>query len=711
MKTITLSQLTDLVASGLSVIPTTVDGQKRPLVKEWKKYQTTPPTLDELRTWADRYHGVGVIMGWVSGGLECIDVDTKNDPTNKMWDELLFRLTCAGDFADKLVIETTPSGGKHIFYRYGDAHTVRDGNLKLAYAAHNQQAMIETRGAGGYALCDPSVGYEVFRGAMTEIEAITHDDRDTIIEICRSFNEVAPEVERTKAQYLNRTEGKPGDDFNARMTRDEFAAMLTTRGWKAAYEKDGVVYFTRPGKDKGVSASLFYGGRMLLHMFTSSVPFFEPSRSYDPFGVYTRFEHDNDFRKASSALAAAGYGQKAEDPTHGPAETSDPIRKYLNEHYRFRYNEVLGRDFYAHNRRPNDWQPVTDRFVNTLHLELDDARIPKASVARLFTIIQSEFAETYAPFVEWYESLPPHNGTEYIEALADTITVPEALRYDWRKWLTKWLVAHVQQIVTGRSNHTALILRGGQGIGKTTWLNNLCPVELRDYLHVGSLKVNDKDSELKLTEQFLINLDEFETMQRAEVGHLKSLMTKDQIGVRRPYARSSEVLRRWASFMGSVNKAEFLTDDTGNRRFMIVDTEQIRHDHDIDIKRVWAQAKDLWLNGYQHYLSQDEIERLNRHNEEYRKKTQAENLVTQYLEVPESQLEWEWHTITEICEWLQGNVDIKLNIGTYFMQELGAALTNGGYLSSKRKGKKGYYVKFKHKVKNVNDIPQEPDKF
>lgn len=711
MTTISFEQLSDLVASGLSIIPTTVDGQKRPLVKEWKKYQREQPTLKDLTEWKDRYHGIGVIMGWVSGGLECIDVDTKNDPSEKLWDELLFRLSCAGDFLDKLVIEHTPSGGKHIFYRYGNEHTVRDGNLKLAYASHNQQAMIETRGSGGYALCDPSVGYTVFRGAMDSVGTITVDERDTIIEICRSFNQVAPEVTRSKHQYLNRTEGKPGDDFNARITRDEFLEMLTSRGWRVAYERDNVVYITRPGKEQGVSASLFYDDRMMLHVFTSSVQHFEPARSYDPFGVYARLEHDGDFRKASQTLASAGYGHRPDAAGDEKSSTTDPVRKYLNEHYRFRYNTILFREYYAHNSLPNDWKLVNDRFVNSLSCRCDDERIPKASVTNLWKVIQSDFSDDYNPFVEWYESLPAHNGTEYIEALAATVKVPEHMRYDWSKWLTKWLVAHVQQIVTGRSNHTALILRGGQGIGKTRWLNKLCPPELRDYLYVGSLKVGDKDSEIKLAERFIINLDEFETMQRAEVGHLKSYMTKDSIDVRRPYMRASDNMRRWASFVGSVNKAEFLTDDTGNRRFLIVEAEAIKHDHDVDMKRVWAQAKDMYLSGYNHYFDTDEIDRLNRHNEEYRKKTQAENLVIQYMEVPDGIIEWEWHTITEVCEWLTEHVDLKLNIGTYFMQELGAALTAHGYQSSKRKGKKGYYIKFKHKVKSSNGLEVEPDKF
>jgi hypothetical protein len=141
--------------------------------------------------------------------------------------------------SDKLVIEHTPSGGSNIFYRYGNEHTVRDGNLKLAYASHNQQATIETLGAEDTP-CDPSVGYTVFAAPWTPVGTIT-DERDNVIgRLCCPFNQVAPEVNsRSKASVSEPgTEGKPGDDFNARMTRDEPPGDADhPRGWKVAYER------------------------------------------------------------------------------------------------------------------------------------------------------------------------------------------------------------------------------------------------------------------------------------------------------------------------------------------------------------------------------------------------------------------------------------------------------------------------------------------
>jgi hypothetical protein len=73
------------------------------------------------------------------------------------------------------------------------------------------------------------------------------------------------------------------------------------------------------------------------------------------------------------------------------------VRKYSNEHYRFRYNTILFREHYAHNSLPNDWKLVNDRFVNSLSCRCDDERIPKASVTNLWKVIQSDFSDDYNP--------------------------------------------------------------------------------------------------------------------------------------------------------------------------------------------------------------------------------------------------------------------------------------------------------------------------
>lgn len=683
-----LQFLEELVASGLSLVPI-VPGTKQPAISEWKSLQTSYPSPEELESWSRLHFGIAIVCGKISGSIEIIDVDTKNDKSNTLWPELQARLKLAGLW-DGLCIQNTPSGGKHIIYR---TTAEVPGNHKIAINAQ-KLCIIETRGEAGYFACYPTPEYSMHTGSLTNLPTIDAEKREELMVVCRSFNEQVPEAKVPKDQVLTRNESKPGDDYNARCTRADFQNLLTVHGWKVAFEKEGIVYLTRPGKEvrEGVSASLFYGGRMLFHCFTSNAPQFDPDKSYDPFGVYARLEHNGDFRSAAMALKGQGYAKPAEGEIDDIRVYDDPAMQYLNDNYRFRYNEVLGRYYYAENETPNAWKLWGKRDLNTMYLRIKGAKI-KGGKEHVETVIESEFTESHNPFLYWYYNLPPHDGVDYISRLAKTITLAnDKATFFFTSWLTKWLVAHVAQMETGMANHTALVLKGGQGVGKTTWLNKLCPPELAEYLYCGPIKRDDKDMQIVLAERFLINLDELETMHRIEIGSLKSFMTTDKITIRRPYDRHADVLRRWASFVGSVNKSRFLTDETGNRRFLVTEALGIDHRHGIEIKRVWAQAKDMYLSGYQYWFDADEIAIVNDNNDNYRKRSLPEELVEEYILAEKPGLTPIHQTATQIVEWLSTHSRLKINATNAFIQELGAALQAAGFKPTKQNGRSGYKI-------------------
>src|SRR5262249_19395438 len=57
----------EYVATGLSLIPIDAKSKWPPEGFGWKVYQERRPTDDELRDWAGRYPGLGVVGGKVSG--------------------------------------------------------------------------------------------------------------------------------------------------------------------------------------------------------------------------------------------------------------------------------------------------------------------------------------------------------------------------------------------------------------------------------------------------------------------------------------------------------------------------------------------------------------------------------------------------------------------------------------------------------------------
>ena len=121
-------------------------------------------------------------------------------------------------------------------------------------------------------------------------------------------------------------------------------------------------------------------------------------------------------------------------------------------------------------------------------------------------------------------------------------------------------------------NKQVFVLVGaGQNTGKSTFCRWLCPPFLSDYI---TEYINtDKDGLIVLATNFLINMDELATLSKTEINSLKSLISKDKINVRLPFARRTSVHPRRANFIGSTNNDEFLTDETGSVRWLCFEIE------------------------------------------------------------------------------------------------------------------------------------------
>ncbi|SVB06175.1 uncharacterized protein METZ01_LOCUS159029, partial [marine metagenome] len=117
-----------LAQLGLSVIP--VGEDKTPRISSWAKHQTRQPTSKELSNYfSNGTTGFAVVCGKVSGNLETLDFDNKNDNcVFEDWFETLKDMDA--ELASRLYVTTTPSGGFHVRYRCPDV--IIKGNRKLA---------------------------------------------------------------------------------------------------------------------------------------------------------------------------------------------------------------------------------------------------------------------------------------------------------------------------------------------------------------------------------------------------------------------------------------------------------------------------------------------------------------------------------------------------------------------------------------------------
>jgi hypothetical protein len=300
------------IHENISIIAT--DNNKTALMP-WAKYQKEIISEAEIRKQLThpKAAGLAVICGAVSGNLEVIDIDLKNDTTNSIYDTLCGNIP--KELFEKLYIVQTKSGGYHFYYR---CKTI-ERNQKLAERYPTDQekkdnphlkqiALIETRAEGGYVCAPPTEGYKYISGTLQEI---TIEERDTLLSNCRLFNEVIIE----QPAYLKSSYGssgeyleKPWDHYNKSCPTDEIISLLGENGWKKLKATNERIYFTRPGKSDGISGD-YHTELRLFKVFTTSSQF-EPGKGYRPFSLLLELKFNKDIKKAVEYISEKGYGEK-----------------------------------------------------------------------------------------------------------------------------------------------------------------------------------------------------------------------------------------------------------------------------------------------------------------------------------------------------------------------------------------------------------------
>jgi len=375
-----------------------------------------------------------------------------------------------------------------------------------------------------------------------------------------------------------------------------------------------------------------------------------------------------------SSVTTSHDGTMTLDEEEEPA-LIDKLEKFLNNRYKFRYNEVLGKLEY---KRVNGkiWKYITDFKENSILREIQKAKV-RCSINSLRNLLHSDFCEMYDPFKDYFENLVEYTGDkDHIEELALTITTtkPEL----WKECFKKWFVAMVACVLDEKQiNQTVIVFSGKQGLGKTTWIEKLMPRELKQYIFSGTVNPNNKDTLIHLAECMLINLDELENLNRTEIGSLKELITKTHIRMRKAYGHNNENMPRRASFAGSVNTAQFLNDTTGSRRFLCFELEKIEYQHEVDINLCYAQALKLFKDGFRHWFNQEEIKDINANNEQYQLMSPEEELLLTWFEPATRETANAFLNASQIAVRLATVANINVTDGT--VNKLGKALKKHGF--------------------------------
>ena len=303
---------------------------------------------------------------------------------------------------------------------------------------------------------------------------------------------------------------------------------------------------------------------------------------------------------------------------------ANEIEGYIRFHFTLRYNVITGKPEIT---ETDAWEELDDYAFNSLHRKIqnDGGKITAQTLKQLLT---SNFVERYDAFAEYFEGLAEwkEGDPDWIGELTEKVitTQPEYWQWSAKKWLVGVVACAINPELT---NQQVLVLSGGQGMGKSTFLESLLPEKLKGYLYSGALDPSSKDSLAHLAECMLINLDELDSLTRKKEAELKEIITKSSIKYRRPYGYFAQNYIRRASFMASVNHEGILSDSSGSRRFLVHKVEHIDYQHPVDMDKVYAQAYALYKSGFKFWFDGEDITRINAQNSRYELQSPEEELL------------------------------------------------------------------------------------
>ena len=463
---------------------------------------------------------------------------------------------------------------------------------------------------------------------------------------------------------------------------------------------------------------------------------------------------------ASSSSRGRDVGRAGKDNAN--TASVDEIKAFLDGRVRLRYNVITSRveclltgentnnslsglntnltndtnNSLEVNTNPTcpQWQPISDRIVNTLWSQMSS--VLRVNIQDVYRVIESDYVQAFNPFVEYLESLPEwHEGDhDYIADLAATVKIkgeqehiesPEAdsslftlpsslpsqeadsslftlpsslpsqeadsslftLRSSLKKWLVGMVAGWISEDVV---NNVILVFIGEQGAYKTTWFNYLLPPQLKQYFYT---KTNanrmTRDDLLTLAQYGLVCCEELDTMRPAELNQLKAAVTMPSIDERAAYAHFHEHRKHIASFCGTGNNVSFLSDPTGNRRWLPFEVESIvsPRDHPFCYEGIYSQALALYKSGFTFWFTKEEIQEQNRHNRKFETPRLEHELVDLYFRRPLEHENSMFMTSSRVLQIIGSGITQKLSA-----TRIGMAFSELGFQRVRYHGIRGYLV-------------------
>lgn len=396
--------------------------------------------------------------------------------------------------------------------------------------------------------------------------------------------------------------------------------------------------------------------------------------------------------------------EKENDSSHKKA-TVEEMEEFINGYMKFRMNMLthqietqLIADAYTDRPEASacHWQRLTDHIENSLWCAMQHHGMA-VNLNELHTLLGSDFVKEYHPLKEYLDGLPPWDGeTDYIGRLATMVHVKESphspLQQDksrerndlsetpvrfadiLKRWMVSMIAAALNETVV---NQVILTLIGRQGSYKTSFMQHILPPVLSEYYTTKSNSSRmTKDDLFTMTENLVINLEEIDTMPPSELNQLKAMVTQRYVDERRAYGRNKVHLPHVASFVATGNNLQFLTDDTGNRRWLPFEVEDIDSPWEADIpyEGIYSQTYALYQDvNFRYWFTDKEIQQLRGHVQQFEVPRPEYELLLTYYRKPVGLERGVYTTSSQIIGRF-GNTSLRLSL-----QKVGRAMRELGF--------------------------------
>ena len=559
---------------------------KVPLTRNGCKDATTDAA--QIKAWWQKYPNanIGLATGSVSQNVFVIDLDIDEDRGIDGYHSLEDWQREHGDFPETWTA-ITGRGGYHLYYR---------GNGRVKNRAGIIDG-VDIRGNGGYVVAPPSIHKN---GNRYEWEYSPDE-----FEIAKADNNVE--------YFLNHDDQKQSAAFTmpnivAAGQRNQmlfrFACMMQAKG----ASDQSVFAATMAENESSCSPPLT---EQEVRIIVSSATKYDKGKPIhiDSEGVATRENKDDVIGNPEWVLNFL-------DCNHDKDGNIKSVKQFVHN-----FEIVMDKDDrFAGKIRFNEFAQQLYLCGNVPWEKEDNCRAWSShDDSALFSLIQADYGlKSRQDFADALKNVSMRNKFHPVRELLDSLTwdgkehirslLPEYLGAEDSDYtyqvMRLWMLGAVSRVYKpGSKFDYTMILQGSQGIGKSTFLKQLA---MDDSWFNDSLDSLDSDKAVQsLTGSWIIELAELKSLARTAGGveSVKRFLTATQDKYRIPYERRADTFYRQCVFAGTTNKDDFLQDETGNRRFLIVQTGVKKPSKSLfvpeimdTIKQAWAEVVNIWKN-------------------------------------------------------------------------------------------------------------------